>query len=66
MSRPALAGGEPHDYDRRLARPESPSRNQTYLSGVEGGKRNLSIMVLDRIASALNVDVAEFFRRQGR
>jgi transcriptional regulator with XRE-family HTH domain len=36
--------------------------HQTYLSGVEGGKRNPSIVVLDRIASALGVDVEDFFR----
>ena len=33
--------------------------HQTYLSGVEGGKRNPSVLVLERIAQALNVDVAE-------
>jgi len=37
--------------------------HQTYLSGVENGKRNPSIGVLGRIASALKVDVEEFFRR---
>ena len=39
------------------------SVHQTYLSGVEGGKRNPSIMVLGRIAEALGVDIEEFFRR---
>jgi transcriptional regulator with XRE-family HTH domain len=33
--------------------------HQTYLSGVERGKRNPSIMVLDRIAAALGVDIAD-------
>jgi transcriptional regulator with XRE-family HTH domain len=37
--------------------------HQTYLSGVEGGKRNPSIGVLGRIATALGVDIEEFFRR---
>jgi transcriptional regulator with XRE-family HTH domain len=37
--------------------------HQTYLSGVEGGKRNPSIGVLGRIADALGVEVEEFFRR---
>jgi transcriptional regulator with XRE-family HTH domain len=37
--------------------------HQTYLSGVEGGKRNPSVGVLERIAIALGVDVEEFFRR---
>jgi transcriptional regulator with XRE-family HTH domain len=37
--------------------------HQTYLSGVEGGKRNPSIGVLGRIAAALGVDIEELFRR---
>jgi transcriptional regulator with XRE-family HTH domain len=37
--------------------------HQTYLSGVEGGKRNPSIGVLGRIATAVGVDIEEFFRR---
>jgi transcriptional regulator with XRE-family HTH domain len=37
--------------------------HQTYLSGVEGGKRNPSVAVLERIASGLDVDVEEFFRK---
>lgn len=32
-----------------------------YISGVERGVRNPSVLVLARIASALDVDVAEFF-----
>lgn len=36
--------------------------HQTYLSGVEGGKRNPSIQVLERIAAALKVDISEFFK----
>jgi transcriptional regulator with XRE-family HTH domain len=36
--------------------------HQTYLSGVEVGKRNPSIVVLERIAKALNVDISEFFK----
>jgi transcriptional regulator with XRE-family HTH domain len=38
--------------------------HQTYLSGVERGKRNASVLVLDRIAKALGVDVEEFFRKR--
>jgi transcriptional regulator with XRE-family HTH domain len=37
--------------------------HQTYLSGVEGGKRNPSVLVLDRIATALGVDIEQLFRR---
>jgi transcriptional regulator with XRE-family HTH domain len=38
--------------------------HQTYLSGVERGRRNPSIQVLERIAKALSVDIEEFFRRR--
>jgi transcriptional regulator with XRE-family HTH domain len=37
--------------------------HQTYLSGVEGGKRNPSIGVLERITTALGVDIEELFRQ---
>jgi transcriptional regulator with XRE-family HTH domain len=40
--------------------------HQTYLSGVEGGKRNPSIAVLNRIAVALGVDISALFERPGR
>ncbi|WP_246594652.1 helix-turn-helix domain-containing protein [Mameliella sediminis] len=36
--------------------------HQTYLSGVETGKRNPSILVVERIAKALGVDVSEIFK----
>lgn len=36
--------------------------HQTYLSGVETGKRNPSILVIERIAKALGVDVSEIFK----
>jgi transcriptional regulator with XRE-family HTH domain len=37
--------------------------HQTYLSGVESGKRNPSVGVLERLARGLGVDIEEFFRR---
>ncbi|MCK0104618.1 helix-turn-helix transcriptional regulator [Pseudohalocynthiibacter sp. F2068] len=37
--------------------------HQTYLSGVENGERNPSILVMERIAKALGVDVLEFFKK---
>ena len=37
--------------------------HQTYLSGVERGKRNPSILVLDRIAAALGLDIADLTKR---
>ncbi|WP_334419028.1 MULTISPECIES: helix-turn-helix domain-containing protein [unclassified Bradyrhizobium] len=40
--------------------------HQTYLSGVETGKRNPSLLVLERIANALSVDAEELFRRRRR
>jgi transcriptional regulator with XRE-family HTH domain len=40
--------------------------HQTYLSGVEGGKRSPSIMVLERIARALGADVEDLTRRPRR
>lgn len=51
----------------RLSQEELAHRSkihQTYLSGVERGRRNPSILVLERIAKALGTDVDEFFRRR--
>jgi transcriptional regulator with XRE-family HTH domain len=51
----------------RLSQEELAHRadiHQTYLSGVEGGKRNPSVLVLQRIAVALKVDVEDLFRRR--
>jgi len=36
-----------------------------YISGVERGVRNPSVLVLDRIAKALQVDVGELFDQEG-
>jgi transcriptional regulator with XRE-family HTH domain len=38
--------------------------HQTYLSGVELGKRNPSIVVLDRIATALGLDLADLTKKR--
>lgn len=38
--------------------------HQTYLSGIENGKRNISLRVLERLASALSVSEAELVRRR--
>jgi transcriptional regulator with XRE-family HTH domain len=40
------------------------SIHQTFLSGLENGKRNVSIVVLERIAKALGVDIADLFARR--
>jgi transcriptional regulator with XRE-family HTH domain len=37
--------------------------HQTYLSQLEGGKRNPSVDVLERISKALKVDIVELFKR---
>ena len=38
--------------------------DRRYISGVERGVRNPSVLVLERIATALQVDVAELFDAQ--
>ena len=53
--------------ERGLSQEELAGRadvHQTYLSGVEGAKRNPSILVLERIAVALDVDVSAFFEQE--
>ena len=52
---------------KKLSQEELAHRSkiyQTYLSGVERGRRNPSILVLERIAKALGADVEEFFKRR--
>lgn len=36
--------------------------DRTYLAGVESGKRNLSIISLEKIINALDVSFSEFFK----
>ncbi|MEF9984700.1 MAG: helix-turn-helix transcriptional regulator [Oscillospiraceae bacterium] len=36
--------------------------DRTYLAGVENGKRNISIINLEKILTALYTDFAEFFK----
>ncbi|HEV7692465.1 MAG TPA: helix-turn-helix transcriptional regulator [Hyphomonadaceae bacterium] len=38
--------------------------HQTYLSGVERGRRNPSVLVLERIAKALGADIEELVKRR--
>jgi transcriptional regulator with XRE-family HTH domain len=38
--------------------------HQTYLSGVERGKRNASVLVLQRIAGALDADIADLMKQR--
>jgi transcriptional regulator with XRE-family HTH domain len=41
------------------------SIHQTYLSGVERGKRNPTITVLQRIAGALGADIQDLVQKRG-
>ncbi len=48
--------------ERALSQEELAHRadiHQTYLSGVERGRRNPSILVLQRIAAALDIDLED-------
>lgn len=52
--------------DRGLTQEEVAFRAKidlTYMSGIERGKRNPSLLVMARIARALSADLAEFLRR---
>ncbi len=54
-------------HGKELSQEELAARasvHQTYLSGVENGRRNVSILVLARIAKALGVDVEELVKRK--
>jgi transcriptional regulator with XRE-family HTH domain len=35
--------------------------HQTYISGIETGRRNASVNVLERIAAALEVEISKLF-----
>ena len=35
--------------------------DRTYMTSVENGKRNISIITLEKIIKALNMDVSSFF-----
>lgn len=38
--------------------------HQTYLSGVERGRRNPSVLVLQRLADALGTDITDLLKRR--
>jgi transcriptional regulator with XRE-family HTH domain len=38
--------------------------HQTYLSGVERGRRNPTVIVLQKIAAALDLDIEDLVRRK--
>jgi transcriptional regulator with XRE-family HTH domain len=53
--------------ERGLSQEELADRaniHQTYLSGVERGKRNPTITVLQRIAVALGADIEDLVKRR--
>jgi transcriptional regulator with XRE-family HTH domain len=54
--------------ERGLSQEELADRagvHQTYLSGVERGRRNPTMTVLQKIAQALGLDIEDLVRRQG-
>lgn len=56
-----------HIRNQRMLSQESLAElseiHRTYLSEVEGGKRNPTISVLYRITGALNIPMSEFFQK---
>jgi len=40
------------------------SMHQTYLSGIERGRRNPSVLVLERLAQALQADLEDLTRKR--
>lgn len=51
--------------ERRLPQDVLASRSQVhrnYISDVERGKRNVSLRIIERIAMALDVEIAELFK----
>lgn len=40
---------------------DSAQLDRTYITSVECGKRNISIVNIEKLANALNVSLAEFF-----
>lgn len=36
--------------------------DRTYIPSIEKGDRNVSIIVVEKLANALNVDISEFFK----
>jgi len=35
--------------------------NRPYISGIEQGKRNISLEVIEKLAEALDIEIKEFF-----
>ncbi len=53
--------------DQGLSQEELAARSsihQSYLSDIERGRRNPSLLVLDRIAKALNVEIEDLVRKR--
>jgi transcriptional regulator with XRE-family HTH domain len=53
--------------ERGLSQEELADRagvHQTYLSGVERGRRNPTVTVLQKIAEALGLDIADLVQRR--
>ncbi|WP_397420993.1 helix-turn-helix domain-containing protein [Phenylobacterium sp.] len=53
--------------ERGLSQEELAHRSdmhQTYLSGIERGRRNPSVLILSRLAAALGADLEDLTRRR--
>lgn len=51
--------------DKNLSQEELAHRaslDRTYISGVENGRRNISLKALNSIANAMKINLAELFR----
>lgn len=40
----------------------SADLDRTYIPSIEKGERNVSIIVVEKLANALNVNISEFFK----
>lgn len=38
--------------------------DRTYISGVERGKRNISLRNIEKLATALEIDIIDFFKNK--
>jgi transcriptional regulator with XRE-family HTH domain len=36
--------------------------DRTYIPGIESGKRNVSIVIIQKLATSLEVEISEFFK----
>jgi transcriptional regulator with XRE-family HTH domain len=54
---------------RRITQEELAFRSQlhrTYISSIESGKRNISLVNIEKLALALGCDITDFFNEKGK